>query len=261
MLHMLKNLEGLRINTTEGNTGKTEDFYFDDKEWVIRYLVIDVGTLLNSKKVLLSPMSIKDVNTESKTITVSISTEKMKNSPDIDTQKPVSRQYEADYLGYFGYPSYWGSKGLWGSYSSPYLIAAEVADIADGQDTPDMYANIEAMRYRDQDLHIRSCDKVKGYHIKATDGDLGHLDGMLVDTYTWAIKYLIINTSNWWLGHCVLIAPKQIKEVTWLGSMIYVDMTQKQVKEAPLFDPDIPFSHEQENELHLKRGRNIHTRY
>ncbi len=83
-----------------------------------------------------------------------------------------------------------------------------------------------------------------GYHLEATDGDLGHLQGMLIDTDTWAIRYLIINTSNWWLGHQVLIASNSIKEVSWGTFKIYVDMTQQQVKGAPLFDPDIPFNDE-----------------
>lgn len=245
MLHTLKDLEGFAIHAADGDIGAIKEFYFDDKQWVIRYLVVETGHWLASKKVLLSPISIKNVNLEGKTLTVSISREQVKNSPDIDTQKSVSRQHEVDYLGYYGYPPYWGNTGLWGGYSSPHMIAPGYSSVAPQPDEGiDMFADADAIRHRNQDRHLRSSLAVMDYHLEATDGDLGHLQGMLIDTDTWAIRYLIINTSNWWLGHQVLIAPTSIKEVSWGTSKVYVDMTQQQVKGAPLFDPDIPFNDE-----------------
>ena len=49
----------------------------------------------------------------------------------------------------------------------------------------------------------------------ASDGDIGHVDGYLVDERSWAIRYLIIDTSNWWSGHRALIAPEWIESVNW----------------------------------------------
>ena len=262
MLHTLKELENFAIHATDGDIGSTKDFYFDDKQWGIRYLVVETGSWLTSKKILLSPISIKHVNQEDKTLTVSISKEQVKNSPDIDTQKPVSRQYEIDYLGYYGYPFYWGNSSLWGAYSSPYMIApgyiATTPQPDESIDAPDIFADVDAMRYRDQDHHLRSYQTVIGYHLEAKDGELGHIDGMLIDTDTWAIRYLIVNTSNWWLGHLVLIAPTWVNEVSWVSSKMYVDMTQQQVKDAPLFDPTIPFTRELETGIHLHYGRNAY---
>jgi len=260
MLHTLEDLDGFAIHATDGDIGKVKEFYFDDKQWVIRYLVVETGSWFASKKVLLSPISIKHLNREDKTLTVSISREQVKNSPNIDTQQPVSRQHETDYLGYYGYPFYWGGAGLWGGYSSPYMIAPGYISMTpqpeSSIDVADMFADVDAMRYRNQDHHLRSTLAVTGYHLEATDGDLGHLQGMLIDTDTWAIRYLIINTGNWWLGHLVLIAPQWIKEVSWVTSKIYVAMTQQQVKDAPLFDPAIPFNREHEKGIHLHYGRN-----
>lgn len=259
MLHTLNDLENFTIHATDGDIGLVKDFYFDDKQWGIRYLVVETGSWFSSKKVLLSPISIKQINREDKTMTVSISRAQVKKSPDIDTQKPISRQYEVDYLGYYGYPFYWGNAGLWGNYASPYMMAPGYVNPSTQQDSglnaPDMFADVEAMRYRDLDHHLRSSETVTGYHLQAKDGELGHLHGMLIDADTWAIRYLIINTSNWWLGHLVLIAPQWIKEVSWVTSKIYVDMTQQQIKDAPVFDPDIPFNRELEKNIHLHYGR------
>jgi hypothetical protein len=259
MLHTINDLKNLAIHASDGDIGLTKDFYFDDKQWAIRYLVVETGSWLFSKRILLSPISIKELNQENKTLTVSISRSQVKNSPDIDSEKPVSRQYEVDYMGYYGYPHYWGNTGLWGSYPSPYMMAPgyySVAPQPDDFDAPDMFADVNAALSRDKDHHLRSSDAVTGYHLDAIDGELGHLQGMLIDIDTWAIRYLIINTSNWWLGHLVLIAPKWIKEVSWPTSKIYVDMTQQQVKDAPTFDPSVPFSLEHEQSLQTHYGRN-----
>lgn len=249
MLHTLNDLENIAIHATDGDIGQTKALYFDDKQWVIRYLVVETGSWLFSKKVLLSPISIKHLNWEDNTLTLSITREQVKNSPDIDTEKPVSRQYEVDYMRYYGYPYYWSNIGLWGDFPNPYMIAPDYSNIApqpdENPDAPDS-AEIED---QDQDQHLRSSHAVTGYHLEAQDGDLGHLQGMLIDTDTWAIRYLIINTSNWWLGHSVLIAPQWIKEVNWLTSKIYVAMTRQQIKDAPIFDPSVPFDRELEKDL------------
>lgn len=259
MLYTLNDLKNLAIHASDGDIGLTKDFYFDDKQWVIRYLVVETGSWLFSKKILLSPISIKELNQEEKTLTVSISRAKVKNSPDIDSEKPVSRQYEIEYMGYYGYPHYWGNSSLWGSYPSPNMMSPgyySVAPQPDNFNEPDMFANDNAALPGDNDHHLRSSDAVTGYHLDAKDGELGHLQGMLIDVDTWAIRYLIINTSNWWLGHLVLIAPKWIKEVSWPTSKIYVDMTQQQVKDAPTFDPSTPFNLEHEQSLQTHYGRN-----
>ncbi|MCS6096884.1 PRC-barrel domain-containing protein [Shewanella baltica] len=259
MLHTLDDLKNLAIHASDGDIGQTRDFYFDDKHWVIRYLVVETGSWLFSKKILLSPISIKELDQEDKTLSVSISREQVKNSPDIDTEKPVSRQYEVDYMGYYGYPDYWSSTGIWGSEPSPNMMASgyySVAPTPDNLDNPDKFADVDAALSRDNDHHLRSSHAVTGYHLDAIDGELGHLQGMLIDIDTWAIRYLIINTSNWWSGHLVLIAPKWIKEVSWPTSKIYVDMTQQQVKDAPTFDPSMPFNLEHEQSLQTHYGRN-----
>ncbi len=242
MLHLLKDLEGFSVRAADGDIGEVKEFYFDDRQWVVRYLVVETGSWLFSKKILLSPISVKHIHRDDKMLTVSISKEQVKNSPDIDTQKPVSRQHEVDYLAYYGYPLYWGNSGFWGGYSSPYMIAPGYASVApqpdNGLNTSDMAEEIDAVRNRGLDHHLRSSTVVRGYHLEATDGDLGHIDDMLMDADTWEIKQLIINTSNWWLGHQVLIAPQSIKEVSWSNSKIYTDKTQQQVKNAPVFDAE-----------------------
>jgi len=255
MLRNLKDLEGFVIRATDGNIGEIKEFYFNDHQWVVRYLVVETGSWMSSKKILLSPISIKDVDWEAKEVVVTISQSQVKNSPDIDTQKPVSRQYEMDYLSYYGYALYWGDTSLWGGYPSPYMMGPDYLR----DDTPATVVDTEvpyvSPKKVSADHHLRSNTEVMNYHIKASDGELGHLQGMLIDPETWAIRYLIINTSNWWLGHLVLVAPQWIKEVSWSASKVYVDLTQSEIKNAPRYNAGAVFGREAEEALHRHYGR------
>jgi hypothetical protein len=259
MLHKLNDLDDFSIHATDGNIGSIKDFYFDDKQWVIRYFIVETGSWLDSRKVLLSPISIKHLDLEEKVLTLSIAMDQVKHSPPIDTQQPVSQQYEIDYLSYYGYPFYWGNAGLWGAYASPTMIAAGDANpLYKRKDDPQIaetFAAIDAVRRTHGDRHLRSCNEIVNYHIQAVDGEIGHLQGMLVDEDTWAVRYFIVNTSNWWLGHQVLIAPQWVEDISWGDSKIVVDLTQQQIKDAPIFDPDVPLSRQKELGIYIHYGR------
>jgi len=259
MLRNMNDLEDYSIRATDGVIGRVKDFYFDDAAWVIRYLVVDTGTWLLSRKVLISPISIGHPDWTEKTLPVSITKEQVKNSPEIDTDKPVSRQHEIRYLGYYGYPFYWGGGGLWGAGAYPNMMMPGYAGVVSTPlgaqtDLEKIYAKAETVRHEHDDLHLRSAKEVIGYHIQAADGDIGHVQGLIVDEETWAIRYLIVDTSNWWLGHKVLIAPQWIQEVSWPDSTVSVDLTRQAVQDAPAYDAAAQLNREQEAGIYKHYG-------
>src|SRR5215203_5588313 len=97
MLHKISDLKGYTISATDGEIGEVQDFYFDDDDWTIRYLVIDTGKWLPGRKVLISPISMGKANRDRQSIAINLTKEQIENSPGIDTDKPVSRQYETSY--------------------------------------------------------------------------------------------------------------------------------------------------------------------
>jgi len=117
------------------------------------------------------------------------------------------------------------------------------------------YARAEAERYQDDDQHLRSCKAVVGYHIEATDGDIGHVKGLLVDEETWAVRYFTVDTSTWWPGHQVLIAPQWIQGVRWADAAVAVNLTRQAVKDAPKYDSTTPLDRKEEICLHEHYGR------
>ena len=243
MLRRMKDMEGYAIGATDGLIGHVKDFYFDDETWVIRYLIVETGEGLSSRRVLISPFSINQPNWSEKAFPAAITLEQVKNSPHIDTDKPVSRQHEMGYLGYYGYPYYWAGGSLWGGGLYPELMLSGLGYGGMNSDyrrvqaqSARAEAEAEAQRHERDDPHLRSGNAISTYHVHAADGDIGHVQGLLIDERTWSIRYMIVNTSNWWIGHEVLIAPEWIADVNWATSRVTVDLTRQAVKDSPQYD-------------------------
>ena len=262
MLRSMKDMENYSISATDGIIGQVKDFYFDDIAWVIRYVVVETGTWLSSREVLVSPIAIGQPNSTDKLLPASITKEQVKNSPDIDTMKPVSRQHEISYLDYYGYPNYWGGPGLWGEDMYPYMMMPGYIGIGVTEneriEAKNSRERDEEARHRNDDPHLRSCHAVKKYFVHAVDGDIGHVSGYLIDDETWAIRYLVVDTSNWWLGHQVLIAPQWIQDVSWFDGRVSVNLTRQAVKDAPPYDPVEHVDRNQETKIYDHYG---YTRY
>ncbi len=259
MLHEMKKLENYKISATDGEIGQVKDFYFDDDKWTVRYLVVEAGTWLSSRKVLISPISVLAPDWLAHTLAVSITMAQVKSSPDIDTDKPVSRQNEEQYIGYYGHPAYWGGGGIWGEGLYPYAMspgyAGYVGDPIERERELEAHRAHERARHRNDDPHLRSCNDVSGHHIQATDGEIGHVAGFIVDDQTWAIRYLIIDTSNWWLGNKVLVAPHWITGINWSEETVSVDLSREFIKNAPAYNANTELTRDQELSLYRHYGR------
>ena len=259
MLRNSNDLDDFAIRATDGEIGHVKDMYFDDDAWVMRYFVVETGSWLSSRKVLISPVSVQRPDWKDKTLPVSITKEQVSNSPDIDTDQPVSRQNEAQYLGYYGYGNYWEGQGLWGEGLYPYGAAPQYlrdrTDWAERQREDEAALEAERARHRHDNPHLRSRDVVVGYNMEATDGEIGHVAGFLVDEMSWAIRYLVVDTSNWWIGHKVLVAPGWITGVHWSNKTVSADLTRDAIKASPAYDPKARMDRKWEHALYLHYGR------
>lgn len=249
MLRSVKSLEGFSIGATDGIVGNVDDFYFDDEAWVIRYAVVNTNSWLG-RAVLISPYSLGQADWTREVLPVTITKEQVKHSPGIDTDKPISRQYETAYLGYYGYPYYWGGTGLWGERDYPATMLTGM-----GPSTFRGYLRAPSAG-PNADPHLRSCNAVMGYHIRARDGEIGHVSGFLVDDYLWSVRYLIVNTSNWWVGHQVVISPEWIQDVSWSDSKVTIDLDRQAIKDAPAYDQDKLIDRDAELRIYDHYGRN-----
>ena len=237
MLIKAKTIQGYRLESLNGELGRVKEFYFDDLHWTIRYLVVDTGTWLSGRKVLLSPYALVAVNTKEQHIEINLSKKQIEDSPSLNSDKPVSRQFEESYYGYYGMPMYWGGPHMWGAY--PYIERdrEKWREYAQGE--------------KAWDPHLRSTNDVSGYHVQAADGEIGHVEDFIIDDETWAIRYLIIDTRNWWLGKKVLVAPQWIERVSWSESKVFINLPRETIRQSPEYTGESLLTREYENGLHL----------
>jgi hypothetical protein len=235
-------LKGFTICATDGDLGTVDDFYFDDETWTIRYLTVETGGWLGGRPVLISPISIIHADWQSKRLDVALTKKQVENSPNIDTHKPVSRQHEVAYLGYFGYPYYWGGPFAPGYY--PMGATAPINAPMEGLATSGELA----------DTHLRSTQGITGYYIEATDGEIGHVKGFVVDDETWSVRYMEVATQNWWPGKKVLVAPAWIQRASWAQSKVFVQLTRESIQTGPEYIESKPITREYENLLYAHYG-------
>ncbi|CAB3774777.1 PRC-barrel domain-containing protein [Paraburkholderia humisilvae] len=253
MLRTIESLYGSPVAARDGEIGAVDQAYFDDEAWGVRYLVVKTGGWLNKGEVLVSPYSFKHPVAGSGTVEVDLTQQQVRDSPNIDTDKPVSRQHETEYLGYYGYPAYWGGAYLWGVGAYPAFGSMVSA--------PGIASEARTRRDREADnppadTHLRSTKAVKGYHIEAADGSIGHVSGFIFDDVEWVIRYLIVDTRNWWPGGKeVLLATQWIGLVDWIGSTISTGLTRDAIKNSPSYDESVPLSRSDETTLYQYYGR------
>lgn len=239
MIRSVKDMQGYTIHASDGDIGKASEFYFDDDEWAVRYLVVDAGNWLQDRRVLISPIAIENVNWNEHRITMRLTREQIRNSPDIDTHMPISRQNEMRFHDYYRWPYYWAGAGLWGGGMYPGLLAGAplvVPPAAPVEDKPTDKGNASAQE--NQDTHLHSTRDVIGYRIHARDGEIGHLSDFLIDDESWRINYMVIDTSNWWLGKKVIVPPTWVRQVSWSDQEINVDLQRDTIKNSPEFNPE-----------------------
>ena len=241
MLNKAKILKGYTLNSLDGEIGKVKEFYFDDQHWAIRYLVVETGSWLMDRQVLISPYALVAVNKEKQCIDIDLTKKQIENSPSLDTDKPVSRQFEEEYYGYYGWPTYWNGLYMWGS--APYIVR-------------DIEKRIESTHSdKAWDPHLRSTHEVSGYHIQVVDGEIGHVDDFLIDDKAWAIRYLIVDTKNWWSGKMVLVSPKWIERVSWSESKVFVHLSRDEVKQSLEYTQESLLTRDYEIKLHRHYNR------
>jgi uncharacterized protein YrrD len=233
MLINAQNLKGAAIIARDGAIGEVDDLYFDDEKWTVRYLVVDTGAWLFRRKVLISPIAIERADEGTNQVFVNLTREQVKDSPDIDTQKPVSRQHETAFMDYYGYPYYWGGPYLWGDAAFPATLAMPPA-------VESQIAAAATARRREAeesgDERLRSVNEVTGYDIGATDGQIGHVNDFIIDDEDWAIRFIVVKTGGWLSGKKTLVAPRSIEGISWDESKIFVSMTKDQIASGPEYD-------------------------
>jgi uncharacterized protein YrrD len=244
MLRKAKALKAFKLGVKDAEIGKIKDFYFDDESWTVRYLVADTGTWLPGRKVLISPHAVKDLR-ENQIVDVDLTRQQIEQSPSIEADRPVSRQFEIQYHQYYNWPVYWGGPWAWGPVPYPDGLSPGAIPV------PPAASEVT----KRGDPHLRSATRVTSYSIQALNDHFGHVDDFIIDDQNWAIRYLDVDTRNWWPGKHVLVPSQWISWVSWPESRVYIDLDRETVKRAPPYESSSQITREYEAQLFAHYGR------
>jgi hypothetical protein len=251
MLQSVNDLKGYIIVATDGEIGNIEEFYFDDTNYVIRYLVANTGSWLSGKQNLISPFIITHLDKEKRKIHVALTKGQVLDSPGIDKHQPVSRQMEKIVSDYYGASYYWDVR--------PDLNPAQlaIANAATATVKSAMTTESVISTETQPDVHLRSVQEVATYEISALDGPIGRVEDFILETDDWEIHYLTINTGNWLPGKHVLVSAGWVSEINWSHRKVSINLTREQIEKSPNYDKVTQISREYQTRLHNHYNQKI----
>jgi hypothetical protein len=228
MLRSFNELKNYVLEATDGEIGRCKDFLFDDGLWIIRYMVADTRKWLPGRKVLISPGSLDKPDWLWKRFPVHLSKQKIKSSPPLEADHPVSRQYEIRWTEYYEMPQYWVGFGELGAIYNPMVpsIEEQEAQLKKKKESPEG--------------QLRSLKEVTGYHIQATDGEIGHVADFLIDDHVWVLNYIVVDTRNWLPGRKLLISPQWASAFSWSRHKVFFDLSKEKIENSPEYNPAEP---------------------
>lgn len=233
MLRRLEEINGYKISATDGELGTVKDVLFDAEKWGVRHLVVDTGNWLKGNQVLISPISVRGIDSSSKAIEVDLTKQQVESAPSIASDEPVSRQYETLYNGHYGYAPYWGGPYLWGTWGVP-----GYSGIAPPEADPPLNSaerELEERRLAQQDDSLHSFNEVNGYNVEASDGSLGDIEDIIIDDESWKLRYFVVDTSKFLPSKDVLVPPEDVRAVVFGDAAVQMDLTKEQLKNQPEF--------------------------
>jgi len=217
MLRSAAQLFGHRLTAADGDLGHVTDLFFDDQEWAIRYLIVKTGSWLSDRHVLISPRSVDRIDDHGKMLLAGLTRKQVEACPLIDTQKPISRQYEEAYHQHYGYSYYWQGNALWGTSAYPMVLPIP-------EPVPAGSRNDVVTGVRNAVPHLRSMVEIIGYHLQAQDGTIGKLSDTMFDERSWAIRRLAIETGHWYAGKKVFLLPQHVDRISYDDAVISVNL-------------------------------------
>jgi uncharacterized protein YrrD len=224
MLRSANQSYGSKLNALDGEIGHVKDFYFDDRQWVVRYVVADTGFWLSGHLVLISPRAVGSFFQGGDSLAVNLTRKKIEGSPPIEAHMPVTRQFEERYHNYYDWPSYWEAGGMWGA-------------VGLGMAPPPHVNPIEREHWEHadpdkDDPHLRSTKALAGYHIHAKEGAIGHVADFMIDDKSWAIGQLAVRTVHWFAGKEIVLSPQNIDRISYEESTVFINLTKEAILNA-----------------------------
>ncbi len=235
MVRSANAIRGEIISATDGEIGKVDDLLFDVESWNLRYFVVNTGTWLPGRKVLISPAACS--RPDWLRLPVKLTREEVRHSPDISSVEDITRSQEADLVKHFGWPVYWAGSANIGATQLP-------------EEPPEPEPSERKKR-----RYLQSERGMKQFRVEAVDGEIGRVEDMILDDETWMMRYFVVNTAGLLRGKKVLAAVGWTDRLDSDGNVLSVSINREQFSHSPEYDPLAPVNRQYEERLYDFYGR------
>ena len=239
----VREITSLTLHAIDGQMGSVQELYFDDQNWTVRYLIVKTGGWLSGRNVLIPPIAVSGIDDADGSMRINLRKDQIEQAPPIEMAKPISRQYEEAYYEHFRWAPYWQPDlTVLGSpipYPEPTTMSLDEPVLSESPEKS----------------HLRSSAEVTGYGIHAQDGEIGHIEDLVVDDEDWVVRYAEVDTRNWLPGKKVLVQTGRIKQIDWHSRSVTMSLTRHAIQSAPAYDPSMLITPDYEIQLFKHYGK------
>lgn len=245
----MKTILGYQMTTTNGETGKVKDLLLDEATWQVRYAEVEFGPLFSKRRMLVPREKLGKPDADYLTIPAMMSTDELADCPPLEENLPVSRVYEHKLNEHLQLINYWDQY-----YTTPTAIPGITHSIQiKAKPSPG-----DVVDPSEINTSLRSLRELQDYHVKTLDGELGHLEDLLMDDGNWSIPFLVVDTHNW-----IPWSRKVLLRIAWVDSFSYTErevhvlLTTDMVKASPTYDSSMPVNEVYEKHYYDMKGRKV----
>jgi len=239
----VRDIAALTLSAIDGQMGSISELYFDDQSWTVRYLIVNTGGWLSSRNVLIAPIAVAGIDDADASMRIDLRKEQIEQAPLVEKAKPISRQYEEAYYEHFRWAPYWQAGATVLGTPIPY------------PDPPPMNVDEPVFSESPEKSHLRSSAEVTGYGIHAQDGEIGHIEDLVIDDEDWNVRYVEVDTRNWLPGKKVLVQTGRIKQIDWHSRSVTMSLTRHAIQSAPAYEPSMLITPDYEIQLFKHYGK------
>jgi hypothetical protein len=235
MYNRISDLQNYTVEAIDSPVGNVGDFYFLRGQWIISYLLLNVPFESRDSGVLISTGDINEILHNKNVFLINLSSEQVRDSPEIDVSQPISRKHEIELLEYYGWPADWLKE------------EHDMTPIGELSEEPEREESDDADQNSEPDL--LSCDEITGlFQIQANDSEVGKLTDFIVDEEDWIIRYLAAQFQPSPTGY-ILLPTGLIDRVDWIEAQIYLNASLANIELSPNYDPSKPLDQKKINSL------------
>ncbi len=216
MLWNASAIKGYQIAASDGDVGHVDDILIDEASWTVRWLIVHTGSWLDQRSVCLPAWSLTPPDPEAHHMTVDLTRRQIEGSPEVGEDDRLSPADQAIVAGYY-------------AEASRAKIDAEAGGVATLARHP--LLNLEAS------TRLFSLKALMNATVEAVDGEIGHVESLILDDRTWVVKYLMVHTGGWWADKKVLILPATVTSVDDIRGSIDLIVDREKVRGSPPYWP------------------------